>query len=168
MAEEERVLAIDKETAREMPLVDLAYDILKETNKPYYYRDLMAEVARLRDMTPEEVNEVIARLYTEINVDGRFINIGNNVWGLKRWYPVDKTMDKAGSKQFIRKEVDWEDDDEDTDLYVDEELEEDDEFGEIAEEEDLDFTEDDLDDTFGVDDLDAEETDAFEDDDDDF
>ena len=118
-------LTLTPEQVAEISLVDLAYAILKQTNKPFHYRDLMQEVARVKGLTDEEVNNVIARLYTEINIDGRFICIGANVWGLKRWYPTYKTADAkaAGGKKFVRKDVDEDDfyDDEDDEVYPDEE-----------------------------------------------
>jgi len=142
MAEEARKLSqLTVDEARDMALVDLAYDLLKKVNKPFYYRDLMQEVANLRGMTEEEIQSVIAILYTEINIDGRFLNIGNNTWGLKRWYPVDKTADKTtGGKKFIRKDDDFFDEDEDAELYLDEEHEVDEEELDLVdEEEDLEF-----------------------------
>ena len=109
----ETVLRLTPEQIRETSLVDLALEWLRATNKPHYYRDLMNELARLRGLSEEEVNDVIARLYTEINMDGRFLCIGNNVWGLKRWYPTDKTAEKSvGGKKFLRKDIDWEDEEE--------------------------------------------------------
>ncbi|WP_025718441.1 DNA-directed RNA polymerase subunit delta, partial [Paenibacillus polymyxa] len=81
-------LKIDPEKVHETPMVDLAFMVLKAANTPYYYRDLMKEVAKLRGFSDEEINDVIAQLYTEINIDGRFACVGTNLWGLKRWYPV--------------------------------------------------------------------------------
>ncbi|WP_058301018.1 DNA-directed RNA polymerase subunit delta [Gorillibacterium timonense] len=81
-------------------MVDLAFLILKTANTPFYYRDLMAEVAKYKGYSDDQVREVIAQLYTEINVDGRFACVGNNLWGLKRWYPVDnKAEDSIGGKR---------------------------------------------------------------------
>lgn len=71
-------------------MVDLAFAILKAANTPFYYLDLMKEVAKLRGLTDEEVKETVAQLYTEINIDGRFACVGTNLWGLKRWYPIDR------------------------------------------------------------------------------
>jgi DNA-directed RNA polymerase subunit delta len=120
-------VAISKspEEIREMPLVELACEILKAKKEPYYFRDLMAEIQQLRGMSDEEVMDVIARLYTEINIDGRFVCIGQNVWGLKRWYPVDKVAERAPTgKRFIRSSGDaFSDDDEDLLDDYDEELE---------------------------------------------
>jgi DNA-directed RNA polymerase subunit delta len=117
LAVSEHAIALDPQRVADLSLVDLAYEILKSTNKPFNYRDIMQEVARLKGLTEQQVNAVIARLYTEINIDGRFICIGSNVWGLKRWYPTEKTgTDKAGGKKFVRKDMD-----EDDDYYDDEE-----------------------------------------------
>lgn len=38
---------------------------------------------------------MIAQLYTEINIDGRFICVGKSLWGLKRWYPTEQATDAA-------------------------------------------------------------------------
>lgn len=90
-------LNIDQERALEIPMVDLAFMVLKAANTPYYYRDLMKEVAKLRGMSEEQSQEAIAELYTEINIDGRFACVGTNLWGLKRWYPIERSEDPVGS-----------------------------------------------------------------------
>lgn len=99
---------------RQMPLVELAYEILKVKKEPLYFRDMMKEIQELRKLSDDEVAEVIARVFTEINIDGRFICIGQNVWGLNRWYPTDKVAERLSGKKFIRKSGDaFSDDDED-------------------------------------------------------
>ncbi|GJM77189.1 hypothetical protein HMSSN036_94050 [Paenibacillus macerans] len=113
-------LNIDPEKVQEIPMVDLAFMILKAANTPYYYRDLMNEVAKLRGMTEEQINEAIAQLYTEINIDGRFACVGTNLWGLKRWYPIDRSEDPVASSKRPRIINDDDDDLEDED-FVEEE-----------------------------------------------
>jgi len=110
-------LKISEERAKEMPMVDLAFEILKASNTPYYYRDLMQEIAKIKGISEDEIMNVIAQLYTEINIDGRFACVGNNLWGLKRWYPIDKQDDMAGTRPRI---INDDDDDEDEDLYEEE------------------------------------------------
>ncbi len=106
---------------RDMSLVEVAHAVLLETKEPFYYRDLMNQVAALRQMSREEVEDAIARLYTDINIDGRFLCIGDNVWGLKRWYPLERATERGSSKRFVRKDVHETDDDvEDDDGDVDE------------------------------------------------
>ena len=112
-------LKLDPERIEEMPMVDLAFEILKAANEPMYYRDLIREVGRVRGMTDEQLNDVIAQIYTEINIDGRFACVGNNIWGLKRWYPVDRSEDP--SLGTTRPRIINDDDEEEEDLYGEEE-----------------------------------------------
>jgi len=99
-------------------MVDLAFMVLKAANTPYYYRDLMNEVAKIRGFTEQEINETIAQLYTEINIDGRFACVGTNLWGLKRWYPLEKSEDPIANAKRPRIINDEDDDDDD---FTDEE-----------------------------------------------
>jgi DNA-directed RNA polymerase subunit delta len=146
----EYTLKITTEQAREMPMVDLAFELLKSANTPFYYRDLMAEIAKIKGLSEQHVMQVIAQLYTEINIDGRFACVGTNLWGLKRWYPVEKSDDAVGNAKRPRI-INDEDDDLDEDIYAEEEdtyAEEDeyDTFGAESEEEeaeeDTEFFED--------------------------
>ncbi|WP_103109737.1 DNA-directed RNA polymerase subunit delta [Brevibacillus reuszeri] len=119
---------IDSEKLSEMALVDIAYEILRETNRTYNFRELMDELVTLRKMTNEQLMAIIAQVYTEINIDGRFVCLGDNVWGLKRWYPTDtveETQEGGGTK---KKKVVLDDDFDDYDAEDEgvEEFEEDD------------------------------------------
>ncbi|AZN39109.1 DNA-directed RNA polymerase subunit delta [Paenibacillus albus] len=114
----EIVLKIDPERVKEMPMVDLAFELLKAANQPFYYRDLMMEIAKVRGLSQDQINNVIAQVYTEINIDGRFACVGSNMWGLKRWYPVERNEDPVGNAKRSRIINDEEDDE---DLYADEE-----------------------------------------------
>lgn len=164
------------EQAREVPMVDLAFNILKAANTPFYYRDLMAEVAKIKGYTEEDVLRLIAQLYTEINVDGRFACVGNNLWGLKRWYPVDNKEGEMGGAKRPRI-INDDDDDLDEEEYMDEEEETfpaeeedfdsfDEDHEEVAEEEEDMFTpdeiEEELDETEELQDLDEELDEAEE------
>jgi DNA-directed RNA polymerase subunit delta len=178
------VLKLDSEKIREMPMVDLAYELLKSANTPFYYRDLMIEIAKMRGLSDGQVTDVIAQLYTEINIDGRFACVGGNVWGLKRWYPVERSDDpmNGGAK---RPRIINDDDEDDDDLYgeeeeaapedgtyelFDEEREEVFEEGEEAAEVDEEVSIEEDDEVVGDEDIDEkadDEDDDFEDEDDD-
>lgn len=114
-------LKVSSEQAKEMPMVDLAFELLKTANTPFYYRDLMSEIAKIKGLSDDEVMQVIAQLYTEINIDGRFACVGTNLWGLKRWYPVEKSEDAVGSGKRPRIINDDDDDLDDEDLFAEEE-----------------------------------------------
>lgn len=142
-------LKLDPERLKEMPMVDLAFEVLKSANTPYYYRDLMMEIAKIRGLSADQINQVIAQVYTEINIDGRFACVGSNMWGLKRWYPVERNEDPITNAK--RPRIINDDDDDDEDLFADEEddsyaaeeedydsYDEDREFGEADAEEEVD------------------------------
>lgn len=132
-------LKLDPERIKEMPMVDLAFEVLKAANTPYYYRDLMMEIAKIRGLSAEGINQFIAQVYTEINIDGRFACVGSNMWGLKRWYPVERSEDPVGNAKRTR--IINDDDDDDDDLFADEE-----EDTYAAEEEDYDVFDEDRED----------------------
>jgi len=113
-------LKLDPERVKEMPMVDLAFEVLKAANTPYYYRDLMMEIAKIRGLSEEGIKQFIAQVYTEINIDGRFACVGSNMWGLKRWYPVERSEDPVGNAKRTRI-INDDDDLEDDDLFADEE-----------------------------------------------
>ncbi len=103
----------------ETPMVDLAYDLLKSKGNPMIYRDIMAEVAKMKGFTEEEINKYIAQLYTEVNIDGRFVCVGRSLWGLREWYPTEQATDSAVAANV--KDDYLEDDDLEDALYEDEE-----------------------------------------------
>lgn len=115
-------LKLDPERIKEMPMVDLAFEVLKAANTPYYYRDLMMEIAKIRGLSADGINQFIAQVYTEINIDGRFACVGSNMWGLKRWYPVERSEDPVGNAKRTRI-INDDDDLEDDDAFADEEEE---------------------------------------------
>jgi DNA-directed RNA polymerase subunit delta len=148
-------LKMSSEQAKEVPMVDLAFELLKSANTPFYYRDLMAEIAKIKGLSDEEVMQVIAQLYTEINIDGRFACVGTNLWGLKRWYPVEKSEDAMGTGKRPRIINDEDDDMDDEDLFAEEE----DTYVEEEDYDSFDTVREDFDDAEEV----EEETEFFED-----
>lgn len=122
----ETTLQLSPEAAKEMPMVDLVYELLKQSDEPLYYRDITKKVAKLKEFTEEEMLAYMAQLYTEINIDGRFICVGRSLWGLKERYTMDQATDAAVAAN-VKDDDDFIDDE---DLEYDEKLEEDEEGGE--------------------------------------
>ncbi|OYD07982.1 DNA-directed RNA polymerase subunit delta [Paludifilum halophilum] len=86
---------LSDEEVQETAMVDLAFHILKEKGEPILYRNLMEAVSGLKGFSEEEEKEYMAQLYTEVNIDGRFICVGKSLWGLRRWYPTEQATDSA-------------------------------------------------------------------------
>lgn len=148
---------LTEEELREIPMVDLVHKILQSKGEPMLYRDLLQEVARLKGFSEEETMRYIAQLFTEINIDGRFVCVGRSLWGLKHWYPTEQTTDSAVAGNI---KDDFDDEDLDEELYEEEEEALDqDEYGEGAFEDGFDGDDfpDDEDDTMVNADMEDEE-----------
>jgi DNA-directed RNA polymerase subunit delta len=121
----------DQLTIQEMSMVDIVFQLLKEAGEPQSFDHLFNEAAELKGFSPEQKQQLIARLYTEINVDGRFKPLGDNMWGLRSWYPVEQAEEFFVSSDPVRKkkkrDLD-EDDYDDLDVELEDELEEEDDY----------------------------------------
>jgi DNA-directed RNA polymerase subunit delta len=155
-----------KEQLKELSLIEMAYEFLKGSKQPIAFHDLIKEIAAATEITEEQIRSRIAQFYTDINIDGRFLSLGDNRWGLRVWYPIDTQEEEVVTvikpkKKKAKKVVD-EDELEDFD-DIDEDYEELDDF--VDEDDLLDDEEDDLlDDLDDVDDLDDDD-DVIDDDD---
>lgn len=76
-------------------MVDIAYDLLKNKGEAMMFTEIMKQVAQQKGFSQSETEKLIAQLFTEINIDGRFVCVGRNLWGLKHWFPVEQSSDSA-------------------------------------------------------------------------
>ncbi len=157
---------LPKEQIQEMSFIEIAYELLVEKKKPVSFQDIRKEITVLLNLSEQEVNEKIAQFYTDLNIDGRFLSLGENNWGLRTWYPVDHVVEevvpaakpkkkKAKAKKAKKEEL------EDFDEVEEEEEEEDLIFEDI---DDLEDDDDDDDDLLDDDDLDDDLDEDLDDD----
>ncbi len=140
-----------KEQLSEESMINIAYAILTETHEPLTLQQLMDEVRKLTGVTEKHMKTKLQQFYTDMNIDGRFLAINDNRWGLREWYPVDQIEEETAPVVKVRKkkkkkavsddDVDLdEDEDEDEDELFDEEFDElidDDEDDDDEEEEEI-------------------------------
>ncbi len=135
-----------EEKISETSMIEVAHAILDEQKKPAEYHALLKRVGEVKGLADDQLTRRISHLYTEMSIDGRFVNLGDNSWGLRSWYPFDQTeeeLSQAASKARKKKAKEKEDEDafdEDPEDYDEfEDLE--DELDDLANEEDTDFDE---------------------------
>ncbi|MBA2872797.1 DNA-directed RNA polymerase subunit delta [Anoxybacillus calidus] len=142
-----------QEELQEMSLVELAYLVLSDKKEAVSFQQLVNEIAAILHLSEEEVRGRIAQFYTDLNIDGRFICIGENRWGLRAWYPYDQIEEEtAPVVKTTKKKKKVLDEYDDFDEIDEEELEYDalDDF-----EDDIDLDDEDIiDDEFDLDDPD--------------
>ncbi|MFD1735147.1 DNA-directed RNA polymerase subunit delta [Bacillus salitolerans] len=148
------------EELKELSMIELAYELMASKKQPLAFKDLIHEIAQILELTDEELKARMPQFYTDLNIDGRFLSLGENRWGLRSWYPYDQIEEEvipaAKPKKKRAKKTE-----EDDDLDIEEYDELDEEYDELDEIDDLDEVEDDDDD----DDIDDDDTDDDFDDD---
>ena len=150
---------LNQEQLIEESLINLAYAILEEKHQPLAFAEIMQAIQDLGARTDEEMKKASIQFYTDINIDGRFIVLGENRWGIREWYAIDQVEEETAPTVKVRKKK--------AKAVVDEELEED-EDDEIEFDEDFDeFVDDDEEiedeaeefDTADIDEIDDDEID---------
>lgn len=160
-----------KEELKEMSMIEIAYALLSEKTdrQAISFQEIIDEIVKATEMSDTELKSRIAQFYTDINIDGRFLTVGENYWGLRGWYPFDqaeedivpaaKPKKKKAKKAVVDELDDFDDLEEDLDFDdLDELAEEDDgDFEDLDEEDVIEEDEEDFDDL--DEDLDEEEAD---------
>jgi DNA-directed RNA polymerase subunit delta len=133
-----------KEQLKEMSMIEMAYELLKNTKQTLSFHDIVDEISKASDLSSEQVRSRLAQFYTDLNIDGRFISLGENKWGLRVWYPVDTVEEeqvhaakpkKKKAKKVLDEDLDDYEELDDTDFDDPEDFVEDD----ILDEEEEDF-----------------------------
>ncbi|MDG0843963.1 DNA-directed RNA polymerase subunit delta [Staphylococcus equorum] len=89
-----RIQDYTKEMVDEKSFIDMAYTLLNEKNSTMNLYDIIDEFKALGHYEDHEVENRIVQFYTDLNTDGRFLNVGENIWGLRDWYSVDDIEEK--------------------------------------------------------------------------
>ena len=83
-----------KEMIDEKSFIDMAYTLLNDKQTTMNLYDIIDEFKSLGGYEYEDIENRIVQFYTDLNTDGRFLNVGENLWGLRDWYSVDDIEEK--------------------------------------------------------------------------
>ena len=111
-----------QEQLREMSFVELAYLLLCEKKQTMSFQEMVEQLVAIKGLSENEVSARLAQFYTDLNVDGRFICIGETAWGLRAWYPYDQTEDEAVPVERVKKKKVADDFDDFDDIIDEDEL----------------------------------------------
>ncbi|AKP48852.1 DNA-directed RNA polymerase subunit delta [Bacillus smithii] len=146
---------LSKDELNEMSFIELAFAILENKKQAIPFQQLLNEIQKILELSDEEIQDKMVQFYTDLNIDGRFLALGENQWGLRAWYPIDQIEEETAPTVKVRKKK--------AKKAVEDELEDYDDTVEDGDFEDLDDFDDsldeveDLDDEEDFDDLDEEE-----------
>ncbi|GER66351.1 hypothetical protein BpJC7_08060 [Weizmannia acidilactici] len=151
---------LPKEELKEMSFIELAEQILEEKKQTISFQDLLAEIGGILGLPDEELRSKMIQFYTDLNIDGKFISLGDNNWGLRAWYPVDQ-IDEEVTHTVKTKRKKAKDPDEDDD-YIDEEDLDFDDLDDIVEDEDDEYADEEEEDEDLIDEEDLVDSDDFD------
>ncbi|MCI2929497.1 DNA-directed RNA polymerase subunit delta [Staphylococcus haemolyticus] len=83
-----------KEMVDEKSFIDMAYTLLNDKGATMNLYDIIDEFKDLGGYEFEEIENRVVQFYTDLNTDGRFLNVGENQWGLRDLYSVDDIEEK--------------------------------------------------------------------------
>lgn len=92
-------------------MIEVSREILHEKGEPMAFADLTNAVQNFLGKSDEEIRERLPQFYTDLNIDGSFISLGDNMWALRSWYPyesIDEALvhsEEEGSQQHQQKKV---------------------------------------------------------------
>ena len=102
-------------------LINLAHKILVEKGQPIPFSEITAQIIALGARTEAQIKEAIVQFYTDMNIDGRFLVLGESRWGLREWYAIDQVEEETAPTVKVHEREDEEEIDLEVDLDEDEE-----------------------------------------------
>jgi DNA-directed RNA polymerase subunit delta len=73
----------------ELSMIEVAHAILEQHEDVMDFSDLVNQIQTYLGKSDSEIRNQLAQFYTDLNIDGSFISLGDNRWGLRSWYPID-------------------------------------------------------------------------------
>lgn len=73
----------------ELSMIEVAHAILEERGEVMDFSDLVNQIQTYLGKSDSEIRDALAQFYTDLNIDGSFISLGDNRWGLRSWYAID-------------------------------------------------------------------------------
>jgi len=142
----------------ELSMIEVAHAILEQRGDIIDFSDLVNQIQNFLEKADSDIRDILPQFYTDLNIDGSFISLGDNRWGLRAWYPIDSIDEEISSideddedtphrkkrkkvNAFLGVDVDYNDDDpedadihqeDDDELYDDDELDDDKEIKEYT------------------------------------
>ena len=97
--------------------LDIAYNLLTKKKKPTPFLKLWEEISQIEALSPSQQEDMIAQFYSDLCLDSRFVNMGENKWDLRSRHTFSETV--IDTAEFMD-----DDGDEDDEFDLDDEEEE--------------------------------------------
>ncbi len=71
-------------------LIDLAFDYISESKEGVSFSEIWNYVKNEAVLDEDAVKQKMSQFYTNLMLDGRFVNLGDNIWDLRNRHTFDK------------------------------------------------------------------------------
>lgn len=83
------IKALEDKIKSELSMIEVAHAILEQHGDIMDFSDLVNQIQTYLEKSDSEIRATLPQFYTDLNIDGSFISLGDNRWGLRGWYPID-------------------------------------------------------------------------------
>lgn len=74
----------DGERKDEISMIRVAKAVLEQKGEVMDFKEIVLEVSKFIEINEAEMNRRLPQFYTDLNVDGEFISLGENKWEIGR------------------------------------------------------------------------------------
>lgn len=100
-------------------MIEVAYQVLTNNNEAMPFVDLWKDVSQEMGFTQTQFEDNIAQFYTDLSLDGRFLNMSQNTWDLRSRHTYSESVMDTDSIA-----IDEDDEDEEESELIEDELDE--------------------------------------------
>ena len=100
-------------------MIEVAYQVLTNNNGAMPFVDLWKDVSQEMGFTQTQFEDNIAQFYTDLSLDGRFLNMSQNTWDLRSRHTYSESVMDTDSIA-----IDEDDEDEEDSELIEDELDE--------------------------------------------
>lgn len=79
----------------ELSMIEVARAILEDHGKRMAFADIVNAVQKYLGKSDEEIRQRLPQFYTDLNTNGEFISMGENVWALRKWFPYESVDEEV-------------------------------------------------------------------------
>lgn len=73
-------------------MIEIAFQVVNEHEGSIPFIELYQEVSKEMGFNPTQFEDNIAQFYTDLSIDGRFLNLAGNHWDLKKRHTYSESV----------------------------------------------------------------------------
>ena len=84
-------------------MIEVAYQVLTNNDGAMPFVDLWKDVSQEMGFSQTQFEDNIAQFYTDLSLDGRFLNMSQNTWDLRSRHTYSESRKRNGRRKRIKR-----------------------------------------------------------------